>query len=416
VLFLSGDRGWNPAVDSMAERLRDLGALVVGIDIRSFRRGLAWSEWCTYPAGDLEELSRNVQLHRKLPVYKRPVLVGYSSGATLVYAALASAPPETFAGAISLGFCPELVIRPPLCEMRGLKTRRGSDAHGYDVQPFPGLRVPWVVLQGEADRVCKPERTRAFVETTGGARLVSLPQVGHGFGVPRDWAGQFLDAYRAVAGSVRPEESARPAVPAIADLPLVEVAADGGAARDDMAVIVTGDGGWAEIDKSIAASLAAAGVPVVGWSSLRYFWTARTPESAAADLARIIRHYTAAWQKRRVTLVGYSFGADVLPFLVTRLPPDALSHVAKVALLGLSATASFEFHVAEWLGGRSPTQYRTVPEVERLPVPLLCVRGSGENDSACSSLAGRHVSVVTIGEGHHFGGEYRRVADAILQR
>ena len=36
VLFISGDGGWNLGVVSMAERLRDLGALVVGVDIRTF--------------------------------------------------------------------------------------------------------------------------------------------------------------------------------------------------------------------------------------------------------------------------------------------------------------------------------------------------------------------------------------------
>ena len=86
VLFVSGDGGWNLGVVDMAQRLRDAGALVVGIDIRQFIKGLEASGSCAYPAGALEELSRAVQLRFKLPAYKRPILVGYSSGATLVYA------------------------------------------------------------------------------------------------------------------------------------------------------------------------------------------------------------------------------------------------------------------------------------------------------------------------------------------
>ena len=39
VLFISGDGGWNLGVVPMAERLRDLGALVVGIDMRTFSEG-----------------------------------------------------------------------------------------------------------------------------------------------------------------------------------------------------------------------------------------------------------------------------------------------------------------------------------------------------------------------------------------
>ena len=180
------------------------------------------------------------------------------------------------------------------------------------------------------------------------------------------------------------------------------------------AVILTGDGGWAEIDKSIAARLAAAGVPSVGWSSLEYYWTPRTPEAAAADLARTIEHYARRWQRRRVLLVGYSFGADVLPFLANRLPSDARSRVALAGLVGLSPVASFEFHVTGWLG-IDRGEHATVPEVKRMaPLPVVCVRGDDERDSACGLLEGTAARVVTLPGGHHFGGDYGRLADELL--
>lgn len=183
-----------------------------------------------------------------------------------------------------------------------------------------------------------------------------------------------------------------------------------------MAIVLTGDGGWAELDKSVAAKLAASGVPAIGWSSLSYFWNPRTPEQAAADLARIITHYTAAWKTPRVLLVGYSFGADALPFLVNRLPPDVRARVTRVGLLGLSENATFEFHVAEWLGREgSDTRYPTIPEIERLTVPITCVHGADENDSACLRLKGPHIAVTAVGQGHHFSGDYGRIVDIMLR-
>ena len=130
-------------------------------------------------------------------------------------------------------------------------------------------------------------------------------------------------------------------------------------------MIVSGDGGWASLDRDIGEALAAKGIPVVGLNSLRYFWRARTPDEAGRDLARILRHYLDAWKARDVVLVGYSLGAEVLPFMASRLPPDLRSRVRLVALLAPGRTASFEFHVSEWLRpvrGRSPT----APEIERL--------------------------------------------------
>jgi type IV secretory pathway VirJ component len=413
VLFVSGDGGWNLGVVPMAETLRDRGALVVGIDVRAFVKSLNTRDGCAYPAGDLEELSRTVQLKRGLTEYERPILVGYSSGATLVYTALAAAPSETFAGGISLGFCPDLEIGRPPCQQNGLTAIRRVDGVGFTLAPNHQMRTPWMVLQGEIDQVCAPSATRAFVDAVDGGRLFSLPKVGHGFAFPRNWESQYLAAYEAITASSKNTEPVA-AAPEVRDLSLTEVPTLS-AHSDTMAIILTGDGGWAGLDKGLAAEMAARGIPSVGWSSLRYYWTPRTPEGAAADLARIIRHYMSAWSVKRVILVGYSFGADVLPFLVNRLPPSLLAHVRCVSLLGLSETADFEFHVADWIGHRGSSQHLTVPEVERMTVPALCVRGASENDSACSRFKRASIISVQVGQGHHFSSDYAQLVDVILR-
>ena len=217
-----------------------------------------------------------------------------------------------------------------------------------------------------------------------------------------------------IASAHAPEHAPLASTGGVEDLELVEVPASRAAARNAMAVILTGDGGWADIDKSVAAGLAANGVPVVGWSSLRYYWTPRTPEAAAADLARIVEHYSEAWKKGRVLLVGYSFGADVLPFLVNRLPAPLRARISSVSLLGLSETAAFEFHVSGWLGGGGDTHHPTEPEVARMTVPVTCVHGADVEDSACLALKGPRVRIVSVGSGHHFGGNYERLVELIL--
>jgi type IV secretory pathway VirJ component len=419
VLFISGDGGWNLGVIPMARRLQSEGALVVGIDIRTFLASLERSGACAYPAGSLEELSRAAQLRHRLPEYHTPILVGYSSGATLVYAALAQAPPETFRGAISLGFCPDVSLHTPLCRGRGLVSRPMSKGTGRDLDPFKEMGVPWTVLHGDIDQVCAPSMAAEFVGRVDSGRIVSLPKVGHGFAVTPRWEPQYVEAYHRLAAEAKPVPPPAPSAVAplatddLRDLGLVEVAATG-RENDLMAVVLTGDGGWAEIDKRVAARLAERGVPVIGWSSLKYYWTPRTPEAASHDLARILERYERAWGKRRFLLAGYSFGADVLPFLVSRLPADLRSRVALVGLLGLSEQASFEFHVAGWLGVETG-HHSTVPEVARLEAtPVLCLRGEDEADSACRLLHGTAVRTVTLPGGHHFGGDYGRIAEALL--
>ena len=349
-MFLSGSGGISGHRDGA--RLRQEGALVAGIDIRAFMKNLEQEDSCAYPAGDLESLSRDIQLRFHLPHYHRPILVGYSSGATLAYATIAAAPPETFAGAISLGFCPDLELRKPLCAMRGLKAMRRTRGVGVDLAPYPQSTVPWKVMQWSGSRQVRRESHRAFVAATGGTKLFSLPRVGHGFSVSANWESEFLQAYREIADSQRvsANRSHAPDDAALAGLPLEEVPATGHAGSDMFAVLMTGDGGWADLDKHVSARLAARGIPVVGWNSLDYYWTPRTPATAAADLDRIIRYYAAKWGRARVLVAGYSFGADVAPFLVNRLPESTKARVVRVALVGPSASATFAFHVSEWLG------------------------------------------------------------------
>lgn len=200
--------------------------------------------------------------------------------------------------------------------------------------------------------------------------------------------------------------------PNVEDLSLVEVPAAATApASDTFAIFLTGDGGWAELDRAVAARLAARGIPVVGWSTLGYYWTPRTPDGAAADLSRVIAHYTAAWQRPRAILVGYSFGADVAPFLVNRLPPADRATLASVVLLAPSDSATFEFRVGQWIGRASPDQQPTRPELARLEVPTICVTPAGD-DTPCGSLAPR-VRIVGAAAGHHFGRDYTRLATLV---
>src|SRR5438105_14698329 len=99
----------------------------------------------------------------------------------------------------------------------------------------------------------------------------------------------------------------------LAALPIVAVPAK--TASPAFAIFISGDGGWAKIDKTISEELARSGIPVTGLNSLKYFWTKRTPDEFARDVGTLIDKNSA----RDVVLIGYSRGADVLPFADNRL-------------------------------------------------------------------------------------------------
>jgi len=145
----------------------------------------------------------------------------------------------------------------------------------------------------------------------------------------------------------QPPKPATPAPGRVKGVPLIEVPAVQTSGRDELAVLLSGDGGWAVTDKGLAESLSKGGIPVVGWNSLRYFIRRKKPDQVARDLERVLRVYLPLWHKEKVVLIGYSFGADVMPFLVTRLPPDLAAKVSLTVLMGPTGTADFHFHPSE---------------------------------------------------------------------
>lgn len=160
---------------------------------------------------------------------------------------------------------------------------------------------------------------------------------------------------------------------------------------------------------------AARGVPVVGMNSLRYFWGERTPRATTHDVSRVLRHYLAQWQASEILLIGYSFGADVMPFIINRLPPDLRARVVSATLLSLSKTASFEVHMADWMGAATTDGRPTLPELQSIKdVPLLCVAGAGDEEAACNDFTAPTYSAQSIGEGHHFSGRFAEIADRLL--
>ncbi|HSV47118.1 MAG TPA: AcvB/VirJ family lysyl-phosphatidylglycerol hydrolase [Ramlibacter sp.] len=412
-ILLSGEAGWTPAMAAMARPLVERGALVAGISTPQLLALLEKDGGdCALPDGDFENLSHFLQGYARLKAYYPPLLVGQASGASLAYALLAQAPEGTFAGALSVGFCPELPFSKPLCKGEGIHFRKQIDKRALTLLPAGKLRAPWIALHGSDDPVCEAKATQAFVAQVPGAELVLLPGADHGVLSGKGALPAYQAAFRQLTAGVVVEPLG--ADSGIADLPLVEVPSS--VPSDAFAVLVSGDGGWAGLDKKVAAVMAARGVPVVGLDSLRYFWKQRTPQGLASDLDRLLRHYAVQWKKSRVVLIGYSQGADVLPFALNRMSSASRSLVAHTVLIGPGEKASFEFKLSNWVV-RNHLGLWLKPELASLSAATTtCLYGSDDRDTICPTTSTELVTPVQLKGDHHFGGNYELLAEQILQQ
>lgn len=410
---LSGADGWQHREIEIARQLNTHGALVAGIDTQRLYAALeAADDDCLFLDGDFENLGRFIEAYENVPGYLPPILVGEGRGATLAYMLDAQGPVGTFTGAISLGFCPPTGLRRPFCAADDLRYVGGPVQPPKPDQRLPlpkspgvlapssKLSAPWTWIDAGVP-ACSAPIDPGFPDLKEARRIVSAAS-------NRDRL--YLKQYDALAASLQHLIAAPPA--SLADLPLIEM--PNSAPGDSFAVLLSGDGGWAGLDKDVGEALKAHGIPVVGVDSLRYFWGKRSPEVLAKDVDRIIRYYAAHWQRSRVLLIGYSQGANVLPFAYNRLPQTTRAMVAVTAMMGLEARADFEFHVTNWVGSSSGLPI--APEVQKFDGGHpLCVYGVEEDDSLCPSLDPQKIRLVKLPGGHHFDGNYDHLAQIILE-
>jgi type IV secretory pathway VirJ component len=412
-LLLSGAAGWDAAARVQAEALAREGTMVAGIDTAKLLTNLeADTGKCVMPDGDMENLSRFIQAYERLPTYFPPILVGQGAGAALAYAMTAQAPVTRFGGLLTVDFCPVLPMQKPLCSGEGVHFAKPVSTAGARLLPAKKLDHPWITLQDpKPSPACAPGAAQAFTASIPGVEVQSVTLPARRDDAAAPWVSTYTTAFN----KLNAERPAAPPVPpaTIADLPVIEIPSK--AKGDTLVILLSGDGGWAGLDRDVAASLLKLGVPTVGVDSLRYFWSKRTPASVTADMDRLIRFYLTRWNKTKVVLVGYSQGADVLPFVMNRMPAGTRKHISQTVLMGLGKKAAFEFQVTNWL--KAPADGLPIaPETEKLAAgTTVCIYGLDEaKESGCPTVDKTKIRVVGLPGGHHFDGDYDKLAKLVL--
>ncbi|NCD72000.1 virulence factor family protein [Mucilaginibacter agri] len=417
IICVSGDGGWNEGIESIALKIKSPNTLLIGVDVRRVLKYMRESKSaCLYPAANFEEMSQFVQKEMGYKTYFTPVLLGYSSGATLVYGLLAQAPQNTFRGAIVFGFCPDLEINKPLCIGSGkFECIKRNDNKGYDIGPTSNLSTPFISMQGNVDQICDYALTVAFLKKVSHAQVISLPKVGHGYTEDKNWVPQFKQAYAHLLTTTRDVPPPNEANMKI-DLPIKVTEASGTATSDKMVLMISGDGGWTGFDQQIASEFASHGVPVVGLNSLKYFWIKKSPEQTAQDVLMLIDKYSVTWKKENIVLVGYSFGADVMPFIYNRLPENIKNRIQYVGLLSPSKDTDFEVHVSDLLNfGSSDRELKVPAEIEKMNAPhITCFFGKDEEDVPVNELPKQSCRVIILEGGHHYENSFNIVYKSIL--
>lgn len=424
VLFISGDGGWNGAAENIANNIVKTGALVAGIDYKRFIKNMIKRKSATlYPAGDLEELSFRLQRKFNMQKYIKPILAGHSSGATLVYGALAQAPANTFKGAVGLGFCPDIQITKPLSKGSGLTYQILKESKSYYLEPCKNMTAMFIVLGGNRDQVCPLTNLDQYIKDMKFAEIIPIPKVGHGFAVGSNWQPQFAAAMKKIMGApTYAEQNASQSKFSQSQIPAstpedVSLALLPSSKNDTLpvALVISGDGGWTSFDQSFSEILADNGIPVVGLDAQKYFWNKKTPEETAKDVVKAIQYFLTTWNRKSFILVGYSFGACVVPFIAEKLPQQMKSELRGVFSLSPDEKGDFEIHISDMLNiGNSNEQYDVLLEIKKIKeLHPVCIFGEEEDAVTRNRFAETGAKIFTLPGTHHYDNNFTALAGII---
>ena len=188
-------------------------------------------------------------------------------------------------------------------------------------------------------------------------------------------------------------------------------------ARDKPLIFyISGDGGFNTFSIDLCKSMNEKGYEVAALNAKSYFWNKKTPEQAAADINNYLIQKTTGRANPHIVLIGYSFGADVLPFIINRLSKNTGENILVSFVIASSGSTDFEIHWADIFGGNKKRSMDVVTEINRLNgEDIVIINGSDEDSLALNKISLKRYTHEVLPGGHHFEGDTGEVTRVILK-
>jgi type IV secretory pathway VirJ component len=112
-------------------------------------------------------------------------------------------------------------------------------------------------------------------------------------------------------------------------------------------------------------------------------------------------------------LTGFSFGADVVPFLYNRLPADLKNKVSTLQLLSPFLSTDFKIDIADLIvPGDDNKTFKVKDEVEKVTIPIYCFYGEDEDPKSLADLDKKNFFIKLLPGDHHYLDDYSQIVSS----
>ena len=183
-----------------------------------------------------------------------------------------------------------------------------------------------------------------------------------------------------------------------------------------LVIYISGDGGFNKFSNNLCAVISEKGYQVIALDAKSYFWNKKSPGQAATGLEKEINNASANNESRKIIFTGYSFGADVLPFIYNQFPENLKNRIRSVIMISPSGSTDFEIHLSDMLGGNTKREMDVFKEVNNMGIPTtVVINGDDEKDTGAGLVTRKNFHHETIPGGHHFEGDINTLASVMMK-
>lgn len=182
-------------------------------------------------------------------------------------------------------------------------------------------------------------------------------------------------------------------------------------------LFLSGDGGFNSFSSSYCELLGKEGYTVGAVNSKSFFWDKKSADQIAKQLTKSVEQLLDGRKNQHVYFVGYSFGADVIPFVVNKLTADWKKRLQAVALIEPSTSTDLEIHVSDLLGRSNiKRSMDVVAEINKMiGIKTAIVLGEDESDFPIKNIRLANLQTIFLKGNHHFNGNALELVKATVK-
>jgi len=177
---------------------------------------------------------------------------------------------------------------------------------------------------------------------------------------------------------------------------------------------ISGDGGFNKFSSAFMETLNKEGYALIGLDAKEYFWKKKKPQEAADAIEAVIDQYNKEWKRKNIVLIGYSFGADVAPFVLTHFSKALSGKINHLVLMSPSSKTDFEIHVLQMFGWGKNNGESVPDEVSKITKQVSIFEGDDEDDFPYNQLTNKNKQLFKMPGGHHYDGDVTGLCKKII--